>query len=88
MLAILAELRNPDSEIRDVAIEATREFSSRDAIPVLRAMIAGDATPDEQRACKELIEWLELPTLSEKLMESKARSGAAPPAKGPEVVED
>lgn len=81
MLAILTELRNPDSEIRLVAADATREFGSRDAIPVLQRMAAAGLTQDEKKACRELIEWLELPTLSEHIAEQKRQP---PPAKAEE----
>ncbi|WP_193213839.1 hypothetical protein [Luteolibacter marinus] len=71
MLEIVTELRNPDPEIREVAEDATREFSSRDAIPVLQAMVAADLTAEQKAACHKLIEWLELPTLSEHVAEQR-----------------
>lgn len=81
MLTILTELRNPDPEIRHVAADATREFGSRDAIPMLQRMASADLAQDEKKACRELIEWLELPTLSEHIAEQKRQ---LPPAKAEE----
>lgn len=79
MLVILSELRSPVPEIRRVAADATREFGSRDAIPVLRALVEADATPEESETWLELIEWLELPTLREHMAAERQR-GAAEPA--------
>jgi len=62
---ILTELRNPLPEIRTAALEATREFGSRDAIPYLEAISKSSADPLEQKALGELIEFLNLPTLLE-----------------------
>lgn len=62
---ILTELRNPLPEIRAAALEATRDFGSRDAIPYLEAISRDSKDPLEQKAIQELIEHLNLPTLLE-----------------------
>lgn len=62
---ILAELRNPLPEIRAAALKATRDFGSRDAIPYLEAVSRDSKDPLEQKALRDLIEHLNLPTLLE-----------------------
>lgn len=62
---ILTELRNPLPEIRAGALEATRNFGSRDAIPYLQAIANDSKEPQEKVALYELIEHLKLPTLLE-----------------------
>ena len=70
---ILAELRNPLPQIRAAALEATRAFGSRDAIPHLakRAAETGDLL--EQKALMDLIEHLKLPTVVEQLEEDAVK---------------
>ncbi|MES2439538.1 MAG: HEAT repeat domain-containing protein [Verrucomicrobiota bacterium] len=63
---ILAELRNPLPEIRAAALEATKEFGSRDAIPYLAIIAEGTRDPAEQKAIADLIEYLNLPTMLER----------------------
>lgn len=66
---ILTELRSPLPQIRAAALDATRAFGSRDAIPYLvnRAAETGDLL--EQNALTDLIEHLKLPTVIEQLEE-------------------
>ena len=64
---ILAELRSPVADIRTAALEATRAFGSREAIPHLATRAAETGDPLEQRALNELIEYLKLPTVVEQL---------------------
>jgi hypothetical protein len=63
--AILAELTNSDKKIREAAIEATVQFGSRDAIPVLRNLAAYTDDVDEKKELLDAAKFLELPTLSE-----------------------
>jgi HEAT repeat protein len=62
---ILADLTNPDKEIRVAAIEAARQFGSADAIPALKA--AADATDDLQEKNDDLqaADFLSLPGISD-----------------------
>lgn len=62
---ILAELRNPLPEIQTAALEATKTFGSRDAIPYLQAMAR--ETPESQKlqGFNDAIEFLKRPTLLE-----------------------
>lgn len=64
---ILAELRNPLPQIRAAALEATRAFGSRDAIPHLTTCAAETGDLLEQKALMDLIEHLKLPTVVEEL---------------------
>jgi len=60
---ILTDLTNPEKEIRDVAIDAAREFGSTNAIPVLKAVAASTADTEEQIALLEAAHALSLPSL-------------------------
>lgn len=64
---ILAELRNPTPEIRAAALNATKTFASRDAVPYLTALAAETGDTKEQKALNDLIEYLNLPTMLEQM---------------------
>ena len=68
---ILAELSNPDPEIRSAALEATLNFSSRDAIPRLETVALAVDDPLERKKLQDAAEYLKLPTLSEMLAKRK-----------------
>lgn len=79
---ILAELRNPNPEIRHEAIEATCQFQSRSAIPVLEALASETADPAEKKKLLDAAEFLKLPTYTEFMAaKKKAKESAVPPAK-------
>jgi hypothetical protein len=63
--AILAELANPDPELRAAAVEATLNFGSRDAIPHLVAAAARAEDPEERARLEEVAAHLRLPTATE-----------------------
>lgn len=63
--AILNELTNTNKIIRHEAIEATIQFGSRDAIPVLNDLAARAQDPDEKKELLEAAAFLALPTLTE-----------------------
>ncbi len=71
---ILAELRSPLPEIRAAALQATKDFGSREAIPYLRVIARDTADLQEEKNLKDLIEFLEIPTLLETLDEQPASS--------------
>ena len=48
---ILADLTNPEKEIRDAAIEATKQFGSTNAIPALKAVAANTTDPRNRSPC-------------------------------------
>jgi len=58
---ILADLVSPEKEIRMAAIEATKQFDSTNAIPVLKAMVANTSDAEEAAALLEAAEFLSLP---------------------------
>lgn len=63
---ILADLTNPEKEIRDAAIEAVKQFGSADAIPTLKQLAANTTDPEEQGALLQAAEFLSLPSISDK----------------------
>jgi len=60
---ILADLTNPEKEIREAAIEAAKQFDSTNAIPTLKAVAANTTDTEEQIALLEAANFLSLPTL-------------------------
>jgi hypothetical protein len=76
LLQILAELNNPDKEIRAAALEATRQFGSRDAIPTLVEQANHTEDPREKVALLDAAEWLKLTTLTEYRARMKAKREA------------
>jgi hypothetical protein len=62
---ILAELTNPEKEVRAAAIEAAIQFGSRDAIPVLKAAAGKTTDPAEKKALLDAAEFIALPSMTE-----------------------
>ena len=60
---ILADLTNPEKEIREAAIEAAKQFDSTNAIPTLKAVAANTTDTEEQIALLEAANFLSLPSL-------------------------
>jgi HEAT repeats len=87
--AILGELTNSDKTIRQAAIDATTQFGSRDAIPVLKDLAARTPAPDEKAELLDAADFLALPSLTEvrqqnphlqiHLMPSQPNSSGVPP---------
>lgn len=71
--AILAELSNPDPEIRSAALAATLNFSSRDAIPRLETVALATDDPLERKKLQDAAAHLKLPTLVEMLDERRKK---------------
>jgi hypothetical protein len=63
--AILNDLTDPEKEVRLAAIEATKQFGSKDAIPTLQASVADAKDTDEKIALLEAADFLALPTLAD-----------------------
>jgi len=63
--AIMNDLTNSEKEVRLAAIEATKQFGSKDAIPVLQADVASASDTDEKIALLEAADFLALPTLTD-----------------------
>jgi hypothetical protein len=62
---ILSELTNQDPEIRKAALEATKQFGSRDAIPKLMEVVSQVDDPKEKVEIVDAIEFLKLPSVTE-----------------------
>jgi hypothetical protein len=60
---ILADLTNPEKEIRDAAIEAAKQFGSTNAIPTLKAVAANTTDTEEQIDLLEAANFLSLPSI-------------------------
>jgi hypothetical protein len=63
--AILCDLTNSVKTIREAAIDATTQFGSRDAIPVLKDLAARTQAPDEKAELLDAADFLALPSLTE-----------------------
>lgn len=64
---LLSELRNPEAEIREAALDIISQSGNRGAIPGLIDAAAQIEDPREKQAIAEAIEFLKLPTLTETL---------------------
>jgi len=79
---LLSEVRNPDPEIRDAALDSITQSGNRALIPGLEE--AAEQTEDtaQKQAINEAIEFLKLPTLTELLRQGQSKSSSpsgAPP---------
>lgn len=70
---ILADLTNPEKEIRDAAIEATKQFGSTNAIPTLKAVAANTTDTREQIDLLEAADFLSLPSLPVSALPTQTR---------------
>jgi HEAT repeat protein len=61
---ILADLTNPDKEVREAAIEAAEQFGSTNAIPVLQNLAANNEDSEEKAALLEAANFLSLPSIN------------------------
>lgn len=64
---LLAEIKNPDLEIRQAALDAISQSGNRAAIPGLRETAAQTEDIREKQAIVDVIEFMSLPTLTELL---------------------
>ncbi len=69
---ILAELSNPEPEIRAAALEAVGNFPGREAIPHLEALAAECEEPAQKAALLQMAEELKIPTAAEYFARKKA----------------
>lgn len=74
---IITALKDQKPEIRKAALEATIQFGSRDAIPILKELAAKTEDAREKVEILDAIEFLELPSLSE--IKRTRRSGPLKP---------
>jgi len=61
LASILTDLTNSEKEVREAAIEATKQFGSTNAIPALKAAVAATDDIQEQIALLEAADFLSLP---------------------------
>jgi hypothetical protein len=73
---ILSELRNPDGQIREAALEAVVQFSDRSVVPRLQEIAEQTEDPAEKAAILEAIEYINLPSLTEVLAQKRAEREA------------
>ena len=70
--AILLDIRSPDKEIREAALDALMQSGNRDTIPRLADLAQQTDDPEQKRAIEEAAEFLKLPTITEVLGVGKA----------------
>jgi hypothetical protein len=78
---LLAEVRNPEPEIREAALDAITQSGNRAAIPGLREAAAQTTDAEEKQAILETIEFMSLPTLTEILRGKGATNSSRPAGK-------
>src|SRR6185503_8343891 len=64
---LLSEVKNPDQEIRQAALDAISQSGNRAAIPELREAAAQTEDSRDKKAIVDVIEFMSLPTLTELL---------------------
>jgi hypothetical protein len=60
--AILSQIDNPNPEIAQMTLQATRELRNKDAIPTLEKEMTYSRPPEELVELKKTIEFLQLPS--------------------------
>jgi len=60
---IVADLTSPEKEIREAAIEATKQFGSTNAIAALKAAAGSVENIEDKIACLEVGNFLSLPSM-------------------------
>jgi len=78
LAVILADLNSPEKEIREAAIQATKQFGSTNAIPALQAAAASATDPKEKVELTEAVDFIALPSFN-------LNTNAAP--KSPEEIQ-
>ena len=87
--AIWAELKNPDKAIRKAALEAAIQFGDRSVVPRLKEIAGQTEDPAEKAAIQQAIDYINLPSLTERLAEQKAAraaGGETAPPQDPQAV--
>lgn len=72
--SILAELTNPEVEIRETALRAVGSFGSREAIPYLEGIAKDTEDPAEKLALLKMAENLKLPSATEYFAKKKTET--------------
>jgi hypothetical protein len=71
LAAILKDLTSPGRRIRLAAIEAAKQFGSRDAIPVLKAAAVNAQDAEERKDMLAAADFLSLPTIANSSVQLK-----------------
>lgn len=82
---ILSELANRDPEIRQAALEATKSFGDRSAVPRLKQIAEATDDPSERQAILDTVHFLDLPSISEFARSNRSRPVAAKADAAPSV---
>ncbi len=78
---LLSEIKNPDQEIRQAALDAITQSGNRNAIPGLQEAAAQTEDAAGKQAFEEAIEFLKLPTLTELLRnQGETNNNSTPPS--------
>jgi hypothetical protein len=83
---LLAEVKNPDHEIRQAVLDIIGQSGRRDAIPDLLEAAAQTEDPGVKKAITEVIDFLKLPTLTEVLRHTNPTNSSAGSAVEAKVV--
>ena len=67
---VVSEVRNPDQEIRQAVLDIISQSGNRNAIPGLLEEAAQTEDPGVKKAIAEVIDFLNLPTLTEVLRQT------------------
>lgn len=65
LAAILAEMKNPDKQIRAAALKSTIQFNDRSAIPALQKIADATTDPYEKVDILKAIDYIKLPSFTE-----------------------
>ncbi len=76
---IISELKNPDKEIRQTALEALKQVTDRSIVPQMQAVADQTDDPNEKQAILDAIEYINLPSLTEYLHKTSNSAGNSPP---------
>jgi len=72
--AILAEMQNPEKEIRKAALEAAIQTGDRSVVPRLQEVAATTEDPREKAEILAAIDYINLPSLTEYLAEQRSQN--------------
>ena len=77
LAAILAEMKNPDKQIRDAALKAVIQFNDRAAVPALQKLADETADPFEKVDILKAIDYIKLPSFTELMAYKRALKAAS-----------
>jgi hypothetical protein len=80
---LLSEVRNPEKEIRQAALDAITQSGNRDAIPRLVELASQVEDMEDKRVITEAADFLKLPTITEVISHTASRTNNTPPVAKP-----